>query len=233
MQEGEELMAQSGIISTVSTGGYRVEGRADDVPVSLLLDMGSAVTLIRRDIWERVEEKGIQALVPSKEQLLVSVDGSPLDILGQTEVMLQIGSKKLSTKVVVVSELTTEAILGIDVLNQYKATIDLSSKKLLLGETKDEQVPLELPHQIRSNRKQPIAVVEAVRIPPCSEVIVEGTVDEEVNQQTWLVEGATSRRSPVAVARALVEPRGGKVPLCLLNPSLDPVTVRAGTCRSS
>ena len=56
-----------------------------------------------------------------------------------------------------------------------------------------------------------------------------GTVAEEVNQQTWLVEGTTSRRSPVAVARALVEPRGGKVTLRLLNPSLDPVTVRAGT----
>lgn len=42
--------------------------------------------------------------MPWKEQMLVSVDGSPLDILGWTEVMLQIGSKKLSTKVIVVSE---------------------------------------------------------------------------------------------------------------------------------
>ena len=53
-------------------------------------------------------------LEPLSEQRLVSVDGSPLDVFGQAEVELDLGRCVVQMMVVVVSPLTTEAILGLD-----------------------------------------------------------------------------------------------------------------------
>ena len=53
-QEGGKLMAQQApvTISVVTpTGGYRVDGKINQIPISFLLDTGAAVTLIRKDVW--------------------------------------------------------------------------------------------------------------------------------------------------------------------------------------
>ena len=45
----------------------------------------------------------------------------------------------------------------------------------------------------------------------------------------WLLEEMTEKRAPAAVARALVQPAGTRVPVGLLNPRVEPLMVYAGT----
>ena len=53
-------------------------------------------------------------------------------------------------------------------------------------------------------------------------------MSEPVNEGSWMVVSEWSDRPPAAVARALVTPKWGKVPVRLLNPREESVTVGAG-----
>ena len=45
----------------------------------------------------------------------------------------------------------------------------------------------------------------------------------------WLLEGVSKGRLPVVVARALVEPKAGCVPVRLVNPRSEPMTIYQNT----
>lgn len=137
-----------------------------EVPISFLLDTGAAVTLLRKDAWERVNAEKTHKLSPWSGQRLVGVDGSPLQVFGQVEMKLTLVGKHFPTNVLVVSPLTTEAILGLDFLQHHRATINLEAQQLLIGRDTVTQIPLsKLPLPISKLRVQ---LVDAVRIPPCS-----------------------------------------------------------------
>ena len=134
-QEGGKVMAQPApvTISVVTpTGGYRVDGKINWIPISFLLDTGAAVTLIWEDVWSRINSGGQVRLEPWSEQRLV---------FGQAEVELDLGRCVFQMTVVVVSPLTTEAILGLDLKKRNKVIIDLAEEQLRLG---DDKRPLKL-----------------------------------------------------------------------------------------
>ena len=45
----------------------------------------------------------------------------------------------------------------------------------------------------------------------------------------WLLEGSVKTSLPVAVARTLVEPTNTRIPMRVVNPSAEPITVYSGT----
>ena len=112
-----------------------------DVPVSFLLDRGAAVTLLRKDTWERVSAGGGVSLSPWSGERLVC-RWSPLQVFCQAEVGLILSGKEFRAQALVVSPLTTQAILGLDFLQQNMATIDLGKKQLLMGQESEFHVPL-------------------------------------------------------------------------------------------
>ena len=56
---------------------------------------------------------------------MVSAGGTPLTIHGSASIELELEGEPFSTDVVVVSPLTSEAILGLNFLQEQQATIDL------------------------------------------------------------------------------------------------------------
>lgn len=64
VQEAGQPRAQSNVISTVSTGGYKVDGKINNISTFFLMDTGSTVTLIRKDTWEWVHGSGERELAP-------------------------------------------------------------------------------------------------------------------------------------------------------------------------
>jgi hypothetical protein len=103
------------------------------------------------------------------------VDGSPLQVFGQAKVDLNIRGKAFPADVLVVSPLTAEAILGLDFLQQQTVTIDLGGKELLIGPDREVHVPLFQPSLPISKPK--VQLVEAITIPPSSEVLVMADAD--------------------------------------------------------
>ena len=87
-------------------------------PISFHLDTSTAVILVGRDVWRRVNAKQPTKLQPWSEQKLVGVDGSPLEVHGQVHISVVAQGNTLETPALVVSPLTTEGILGLDFLKQ-------------------------------------------------------------------------------------------------------------------
>ena len=214
--------------STVTpTGGYRLSGSVSSVDISLLLDTGAAVTLLRKDTWLQVAAKNPQDLRPWSAMKLVSAGGTPLTVHGCVSVELKLGTERFVTEVVVASPLTSEAILGLDFLVEHQASIDLTTKTLHLRE-RGCNIQLR-DHAIlhETTTDLPVRAAMTVEVPPRSTLQITGDIVEAV-EGTWLLEEATNKHLPFAVARALIEPTSTTVPLCILNPSEDPVTVYTG-----
>ena len=180
--EGEPNKAHSCVcVSPVAlTRGYRLLGAVNGVQMSLLLDTGAAVTLLREDTWARITAESPQELRPWSTLKLVSAGGTPLTIHGSARVELDLEGEKFTT-IVVVSPLTSEAILGLDFLQGQQTSIDLATKTLSL-KGGGRALPLRDP----------------------------------------------TYTPPPAVACALVAPTSTTVPVRLLNPLTEPVTVYAG-----
>ena len=203
-------------------GGYRLLGAVNAVQLSLLLDTRAAVTLLREDVWARIAAKKSQELKPRSTLKLVSAGGVPLTIHGCARVELELEEEKFATEIVVVSPLTTEAILGLDFLSQQGASIDLVDKKLHLAEC---SLSLREPESATVGTRR-VRAEKTTEIPPCSMMEVIGCLDEPVEPGTaWLLEETTEKRAPTAVARALVQPMNTRVPVRLLNPRAEPLII--------
>jgi hypothetical protein len=142
-------------------------------------------------------------------------------------VELEMGNEKFTAQVVVVSPLTSEAILGLDFLKEHEALIDLTSRNLHL-KGRGCHIPLADPTpRCGGTIEQSVHAVRTVEVPPRS--MLEIAADFKVSVEgVWLLEEAVDKSLPFAVARALVKPTSTTVPVCILNPTEEPVTVYAG-----
>ena len=210
---------------TAPLGGYRLDGMVNGVQISFLVDTGAVVTLLRKDTWERISAADPQELSPWSELQLVGVGGTSLSVHGSASVKIELEGKMFTTNVVVVSPLITMAILGLDVLKQNRASIDVESKQLHLAEC---SLPLREP-ELQNGRKRKVKAEKTTEIPPRSVIEVMACIDDPVEPGTmWLLEETTEKRAPTAVARALVQPTSTRVPIRLLNPRTEPLVVYAG-----
>ena len=236
MQEGRKNMTQLTISLVTPTGGFQVEGLVNGSAIPFLVDTGAAVTLMRKDAWDRVNTRKQETnLEPWAEQQLVSVDGTPLQVYGQATVDLAINGKVYQAGVVVVSPLTTEAILGLDFMRQYNVSIDLGNAELDIG--KSGPIPIKQPDLAKSVAGiGRVCLEKSIKLPPFSEQVVMAHVEGLPLEGPCIVEEKPGKALSCSVARALVEPRNGKVPVRLLNPKPEMVVlsenVQVGTIES-
>ena len=109
---------------------FSVTATINGSAVVFLVDSGSALTILRKDTWEKCKESG-QNLRPWNQKRLVGAEGSQLRVFGSAEVTVDIQGEKFQLSVVVIEPLVTEAILGLDLLSQ--CTVDLLHKQLITG----------------------------------------------------------------------------------------------------
>ena len=224
---GETLKVQQPIQISPVTGGYRLLGSLNGTPVTLLIDTGAAVTLLRQDVWSQIATCTSE-LKPWPGPPLVSAGGTPLTIHGCTCMTLQLGGRDIQTKMVVVSPLTSEAILGIDFLQAQQALIDLGRGTLQLRRSGCD-ILLDAPTPTKYfTGTQQVCISSTIEIPPRVIMTVCAHFETPVDG-VWLLEEATDKQPRLTVGRAIVEPLSTDVPVCVLNVSDEPVTLYAGT----
>ena len=213
------------MISIVNpSSSFSVAATINNVPVTFLLETGSALTILRKSIWDRCKQPD-DKLEPWNQQSLVGAEGTTLRVYGSTCVQWEVDGKEFSYNVTVVDPLTTEAILGLDFLKGCK--IDLVSHQLT---TSDGQV-IVLNSQ-KNNKKTPVLFVRVtanVKIPAYSEMEILADVgDLAQRNQTYVLEDINIQNSDVMVARAVIIP-GESIPVRVMNPTDQPVTLYRGT----
>ena len=197
------------------------------VQTPLLLDTGAAVTLLRKDTWDKVTSHSPQQLVPWSETKLVGANGSPLNIHGSARILLKLKGKTVPTDVVIVSPLTTEGIVGLDFLQKEKASIDLDKEQIYLPE-RNCTLPLHKPAPTSKDIAVKVRLEGTIEVPAYSEIEVMACLEEPTSGETWLLENVVSKQTPIIVARALVQPTPTHVPVRLLNPMSESIIMYAG-----
>lgn len=105
-----------------------------------------------------------------------------------------------------------EAILGLDFLKKHNITVDLGKSQLNLGVAQTtKSVPIsETKPQVSQGS---VSLEEQLQIPPLSEQVVVARVQGDCPAGACLIEKPLDVTLPCALARVLVEPKNGKVPI--------------------
>ena len=91
-----------------------VDGYIGKRPTQMLVDTGSAVTIIRENVWKEAAGEGDQLSLEATARSVVAANGEQLRLLDQTEVGLHVGGLQVFYNVLVAKGLTQECLLGAD-----------------------------------------------------------------------------------------------------------------------
>ena len=127
------------VLVVSSTTSYYCEGMLADRPTKILLDIGSALTLVRMDHWN--DPYALSIPVTPTKQRLVGVDGNPLRVQGTAVVCITRAQEEFTTKVTIVDDISAEAILRMDFLATEDCCIDVGRRVLSI---QSQELQLEL-----------------------------------------------------------------------------------------
>ena len=156
--------------------------------------------------------------------MLLTVTGESKPFKGKAVVQIRLGNCTFQHEVLF-ADITQDGILGIDFLMKNKCDLIISKSCL---KVKGQEIPCYM-----SIGSQPVCCrVETVKIPPESEVIVSGKPLDNLDRgRIGLLEPSRKfvENTSLLVAKVLVDPKKGNIPLRLANLSKEPVAVHRGT----
>ena len=153
-----------------------------------------------------------------------TVSGEVVTSLGTVSLDLKLGSHIFSQQIVV-ADIPQGGILGVDFLEKFNSCIDFK-KKVLRVEGKVFALVSE-PRKLCCK----VSLIKDTYIPPCSEIIVWGRVK---SRKDWYPEGQIeplssmlSQNYSVLVGRTMVNTKGNRVPIRMMNVSEEPCLIPA------
>ena len=130
-------------------------GRVNDVKADLIFDTAAQVSVISERVYA---EMGSPAL-HSVDAVATAANGSNLKLLGALSVNLTIGNKIFPYRVWVIDGLRSDALIGLDFMDQYPTVIDTGLKLVAVD---GESVPIRLVdwnQRLERQQRRPIDVV--------------------------------------------------------------------------
>ena len=116
------------MVASVQNSLSVVRGFVNGVGVDIMLDSGSSVSLLRQDIVSRMEK--VVQIFPQSQPKLVTASGDPLHIVDYVRATVMINDLQVSHDFVVVNELITSVILGVDFLQQHSLVLNFGTMTL-------------------------------------------------------------------------------------------------------
>ena len=196
----------------------------------MLVDTGSAVTIIRRDIWDGISRKQLETPV----RAVLAANGNEISLSGQGDVLVQVGDLSVRHNVLVAGCLTQDCILGSDFLLLHGCVIDLHNHSLLV---KGKVVPLSSGIYHSPISTCGVAVAETVEVPAHSQFRLianrQGKKKEQGVDDLGSVMFEPSHdfmeSHGLAVAHAVVGEDKGDIVVQILNPTPYSVQVQQGS----
>ncbi len=188
---------------------------------SALLDSGAAVSLLSERSWHEIGKPPLEAA----QSNLVSANGSPISILGKTNVRFRINEKYFVNDFFVASDLDSDCILGNDFLDCNNCVLDFEKRVVRVGNVVSGlflQPPDTL--SVVKLRKKTV-------IPPRSEAVLNVFTEGKLRRSDNLLVSAEPslqvREQKFLVATCLV-PRTTDFRIKVLNLSENAITVNSG-----
>ena len=88
-------------------------------PAKMLVDSGSAVSILHQDVWRECTATTAACQLDTAVPPVVAANGGALNILGRTSLGVEVAGLKVDFSFLVAEKLTQECIVGADVLQQH------------------------------------------------------------------------------------------------------------------
>ena len=207
--------------------GYFVCAKVENVPLTFLVDTGSNVSILNRSVYEKLSAEA-RNLVQSTNKKLLTVTGETTPFIGQAVLNLEIGAQSLPIDIHF-ADIENEGILGLGFLRDHNCDLMLTQNCLKIRNDKIRCFASSRDAQLTCCK---VFVSEYCIIPPETNMLVQcftiGTIDR---RGSGVIEVDTNflHKKGLLVAKALVSPSDGTIPLRIANPYDESVTLNKHT----
>lgn len=118
------------------------------VVLNSLLDTGSTVNLMRKEVYEELKTKGKVRHFSESQVKCVTATNENMTIYGECEVSLKINNKSWYVQFLIVNELTWKVILGVNFIEKTGMVINISERKIYFKFKPSERI--EMSNQVNS-----------------------------------------------------------------------------------
>ena len=206
-------------LRSVGDSGLYVRGELEGVEVRFLVDTGADLTVIRAELYESLLGKNHVTLEQIPVDMAVA-DGRTLPFKGRGSFRLKIGELEVMHNVWV-ADIDVDALLGYDFLQRYNCTIDAGKGEVKVCGLQHDSID-------EKHDGGRVVIAKTIVVPPESESVVAARVsDVEWAHEPAVVECNTKfiRRHQIMLAKVLVDPFREVVPLRMMNPTDNPITL--------
>ena len=211
-----------------------IPGSIGSSPVTFLLDSGAAISVIRLDILDthvrnQITDAGLMAPI--------GANSSPLDVIGQITLPVNIGNFQSDQVFIVMRTLTVDCLLGADYLVAHEVVINY---KQAIVEIKGHNIPFTLTNGVATIRQhmpcnRTISALHTMTIPGHSVQLIDVTLPDNAKSMdlpSVLIEPHTAAKIPkhVVMARTCSPVCNGHLAVNqVMHISLTPLTIYQGT----
>ena len=138
-------------------------GKLNGKEVSLVFDTAAQVTVISKDVWEKL---GSPEFTPLRARA-TAADGASMKLMGALKLDITVGNKTFPYRVWVIDGLRSDVLLGLDFMDVYPTIIDTGRR---LVAVQGEAIPIKMmdwdqTHRERQRRPVRVSTLFAVSIP--------------------------------------------------------------------
>ena len=202
-----------------------MKGRVFNQKVNVIIDTGSSVTILASSVFSKIAQKDQPSLRTFPDKLFLA-DGSELPVLGVTTIPFKFGDL-LVEHATVIADIESDGLIGLDFMKINSCEINYGEKTFVVNG-----------HALKFTEQQGqliscrITAAKTITIPPNSEFMIEGKVQKRSGLgQCSVVEPVMSimQKHGLIPGRVVVNPSKGNVPICVANPSDEPIVLVKGT----
>ena len=203
--------------------GMFIQARIYGKPISLLIDSGAEVTILSSNFMQNFSHEQRPGLEPVSLKL-VSATGDTIPFQGRCEIPIQLGENLLKHKVLI-ADIKYDGILGLDFMTTFSC--DILVKKMSLR-VRGEHLPLVRFNTSNLDIQCKVVVSEDTVLLPNTESLIAGRVIGPIPASDMALIDPNldfMAKHEVLVAKVLINPTMLDIPLRILNPSKDPLTL--------
>ena len=199
------------------------------VKANALLDTGSTISVISPRLFDKIPSHLKPEISPSNRNLCMANGDTSTP---QGRVMLQLAIKGTSLwHSIIIADIEAPIILGYDFMYEHNCALDVRKGNLKIGKYNVKCQP-----ESHNSSIFRIRLDTDFTVPPGSEMIVSGSVEDNHHCLSHVTEAIVESKSDsvlakqgILVAKALVNPSIGRVPLRLMNLTGQPQALHTHT----
>ena len=188
------------------------------------MDTGAEVTVLSERLYNLFPGDKRPKLQEAIRGLVVAEAGKEMSTCGTIDVQFKLGEFEF-TWPVYVAPIRDDILLGCDIIDEMDITVN--TKRGI--QVRDQWVECEI---IRSHDTAgPVRIARAITVPALSEFVMTGncSVKQDEPEQAFLFEASGKAKMNLLIARSLVNPKNGKIPIKVINQNSYPVRLKKGS----